>query len=79
MAEIEIATAELASDNRGTISRDNSQAIAFSWMTQRAPLCRAYAILNDTGNPFREQLCDRSYEVHSVPWLSRQSATEFVS
>ena len=65
--------------NRPT--RDNAQAIAFSWIDTkevRSPDSRAYAIFNDTDQRISENVLEamRNYDVRSILWSGRDWARE---
>jgi len=62
-------------------NRNAAQRVAFSWLDTRevrSPEARAYAILNDSDQEVPVPVLDamRSYEVHPVPWSSRNEARE---
>ena len=61
--------------------RDTAQAAAFSWIDAkdvRPPGSRAYAILNDSGNPVPDGVCDAflNHGVRPVPWSDRDRVAE---
>ena len=65
-------------------NRDTAQAMAFSWIDTREVRsleARAYAIVNDSEQGISENVLDamRNYEVHPVPWSTRDDAREVLA
>jgi hypothetical protein len=62
-------------------NRDTAQAVVLSWIDTkevRSADSRAYALLNDSEQPFSPNVLDalRSYDVRPVPWSQRESVRE---
>ncbi len=62
-------------------NRDTTQAMAFSWIDTkevRSSEARAYAVLNDSEQRISENILDamRNYEIHPIPWSTRDRARD---